>query len=130
MRESERSLLGSTRTLLETALGLLQTRIELLATEIQEEKANLLELVFCSATAFMLLSFGLLFLAMTLTVLFWDDHRLLVLGLLTGLFIASGGIALVLSIRKAKLQARIFSASVAELKKDRAALISGSSDEQ
>lgn len=122
MSESRRSLLDSTRTLLDTALGLLQTRVELLVTEIDEEKTRLLSAAVFGATALVLLSLGLIFLAITVTVLLWDDHRLLVLTLLSAAFLISGGIAIFLTIRNVRRRERPFAASLAELKKDRAAL--------
>lgn len=125
MSEPHRSLLASTRTLLDTALGLLQTRVELLATEIEEEKARLLSLAVYGAAAFVLLSLGLVFLSIAITVLLWDEHRLLVLGLLSAVFLSGGGIALLLAVRNARPRERLFEASVAELKQDRAALREG-----
>ena len=122
MSDPRRSLLDSTRTLFDTALGLLQTRIELLVTEIEEEKARLINLAVFGVAAFVLLCLGLVFLAITVTVLLWDSNRLLVLGLLSTAFLTGGGIALFLAIRNARPRERLFSASVAELKKDRATL--------
>ena len=69
----------------------------------------------------MLLSLGLVFLAITVTVLLWDSNRLLVLGLLSTAFLSGGSIALFLALRDGRPRERLFSASVAELKKDRAA---------
>ena len=122
MNDSGRSLLDSTRKLLDTALGLLQTRVELLATEIEEEKARLLSTLAFGAAAYTLLSLGVIFLALTLTVLFWDEHRLLMLTLFSGIFLSAGLIALLLSFRKAKPRERLLSATIAELKQDRTAL--------
>lgn len=122
MNEPRRSLLDSTRTLLDTALGLLQTRVELLATEFEEEKARLLSTAVFGAIAFVLLSLGLVFLAVTITVLLWDNHRLLVLALLSATFLTTGGIAMFLVVRNARSRCGLFSASLAELKHDRAAL--------
>ena len=122
MNDSRRSLLDSTRNLLDTALGLLQIRIELLATEIEEEKARLFSALAFGAAAYVLLSLGVIFLALTLTVLFWDEHRLLVLGLFSVGFLVAGLIALISAVRNAKPRERLLSATVAELKQDRAAL--------
>ena len=122
MSDPRRSLLDSTRTLLDTALGLLQTRIELLATEIEEEKARLLSMAVFGAATFVLLSLGLVFLAITVTVLLWDNNRLLVLGLLSATFLCGGGITLFLALRDGRPRERLFNSSVAEFKKDRAAL--------
>ena len=122
MNDPRRSLLDSTRNLLDTALGLLQTRIELLATEIEEEKARLLSALAFGAAAYVLLSLAVIFLALTLTVLFWDEHRLLVLGICSVGFLMAGLIALIAALRNAKPRERLLSATVAELKQDRAAL--------
>jgi uncharacterized membrane protein YqjE len=122
MDDQRRSLLDSGRSLLDTALGLLQTRIELLATEIEEEKARLLSVLAFGMAACVLLSLGVIFFALTLTVLFWDEHRLLVLGLFSGSFLLVGALALVSALRNAKPRERLLSATVAELKQDRNAL--------
>ena len=125
MNDPRSSLLGSTRKLLDTALGLLQIRIELFATEIEEEKARLLSALAFGAAASVLLSLGVIFLALTLTVLFWDEYRLLVLALLSGVFLLAGLVALVVASRNARPRERLLSATVAELKQDRAALRGG-----
>lgn len=122
MSDSRRSLLESTQTLLDTVLGLLQTRIELLATEIEEEKLRLLGMVVFGASAFVLLSLGLVFASITITVLLWDEHRLLVLALMSAFFLIGGGITLFLTLRNRGQREQLFSASLAELKQDRAAL--------
>ena len=125
MNDPRSSLLGSTRKLLDTALGLLQIRIELFATEIEEEKARLLSALAFGAAASVLLSLGVIFLALTLTVLFWDEYRLLVLALLSGVFLLAGLVALAVASRNARPRERLLSATVAELKQDRAALRGG-----
>ena len=122
MSERRRGLLDSTRNLLDTALGLLQTRVELLATEIEEEKERLVSALVFGAASFVLICVGTIFLAITLTVLLWDDHRLLVLSLLSGIFLCSGLGALIFTVRNARRRDRLFSASLAELEQDRATL--------
>jgi len=117
-----RGLFASLRGLLNTAIGLLATRLELLATEFEEEKLRLLGLVGYGAAAMLLLGTGMVFLALFLTVLFWESNRLLVLGIFTAVFLVSGGIALFMAWRCAQAQERLFSSSLAELAEDRAAL--------
>ena len=60
-----------------------------------------------------------MFFALFLTVAFWDSHRLLVLGLFTALFLVAGSAALFAAIAKARAGSGLFSASLAELAKDR-----------
>ena len=115
-------LLASLRGLLGTGLGLLQTRLELLATELEEEKLRLLGLLGYGAAALLLLGAGIVFLAIFLTVLFWDSNRLLVLGSFTAAFLIGGGVTLFMAWRCAHTRTRLFSSSVAELAEDRAAL--------
>jgi uncharacterized membrane protein YqjE len=115
-------LFASLRGLLATAVGLVHTRLELLATEFQEEKIRLLSAVAYGAAAVLLLSIGAVFLAVFLTVLFWDSNRLLVLGIGTFFLLGGGVLALTTAVRLAQSGSRLFSASLAELRRDRAGL--------
>ena len=56
-------------------------------------------------------------LTLTLVVMFWEEHRVAVLGLLTLLF-ASGAGALVWTVRRRLLRWQAFAASREQLKKD------------
>lgn len=117
-----RGLLSSLRGLLATGVATLRTRLELLATELQEEKARVLGMLAYGAAAVILLSAGVVFLAVFLTVLLWDSHRLLALGVFSALFLGAGALALALAMRLARSGSRLFAASLAELAQDRAAL--------
>jgi uncharacterized membrane protein YqjE len=115
-------LFGSLRALASTAVGLLQVRLELLATELQEEKVRLLGLAAFGTAAVFFLAAGAIFLAVFLTVLYWDEHRLLVLGLASLVFLAGGLLFALLALRAARSGSRLFAASLAELRQDKAAL--------
>jgi uncharacterized membrane protein YqjE len=115
-------LLASLKGLLGTSLGLLQNRIELLGIELAEERGHLLTLVAYGAAAFVFLGAGLVFLAVLITLLFWDTHPLLVLSLFAGAFLVAGWLALRQALCRSRIGSKIFSASLAELRKDRAAL--------
>jgi uncharacterized membrane protein YqjE len=106
------------RNLFAHSLELLQTRIELLATELEEETVRLIGLLAYGAAAFFLLGAGILFLAIFLTVLFWEDHRLLTLGILTLIFLAGGSVASFFALQTARARRRPFAASLAELAED------------
>ncbi len=101
------------------ALGILQTRLELLATEFQEEKLRLGMLLGYAAAAFFFLGFGVVLLAVFLTVLLWDSHRLLALGVFTAVFLIVGLIAALAAARIGRQGSRLFAASIAELAQDR-----------
>lgn len=113
------SLGSRLRSSIAGALGLLQTRLELLATEFQEEKLRLGALLGYAAAAFFFLGFGAMMLALLLTVLLWDSHRLLALGIFTALFLAIGILAALAAARIGRQGSRLFAASIAELAQDR-----------
>jgi uncharacterized membrane protein YqjE len=116
-----RGLFASLRGLAATAVAIVQTRLELLGTELQEEKARLLGLLAFGAAALILLAAGLVFLAVFLTVLLWDNNRLLALGVFAALFLGGGAVSLLVALRHARTPSRLFAASLAELARDRAA---------
>ena len=113
------SLGSRLRSSIAGALGLLQTRLELLATEFQEEKLRLGSLLGYAAAAFFFLGFGAVMLALFLTVLLWDSHRLLALGIFTALFLAIGILAALAAARIGRQGSRLFAASISELAQDR-----------
>lgn len=115
-------LYASLRGLIATAIGLLRTRLELLATELEEEKLRLLSIVMYGAAAIFMLGVGVVLLAIFVTVLFWDSHRLLVMGGLTAIFLLCGFGFLLLVQRQVRAGSRLFSASLAEMAQDRQAL--------
>jgi len=114
--------LSSLRALLGSSVGLLRTRLELLAIEAQEEKVRLISLLTFGAAAFVLLSFGLLFLAAFVTVLLWESHRLLALGAFTAVFLAGGIASFLALLGVVRTPSTLFVASLAELSRDQAAL--------
>ncbi|TWO81248.1 hypothetical protein CBW56_05540 [Denitratisoma oestradiolicum] len=114
--------MGSVRRLLAHGLELLQTRVELLVVEVEEERNRLLHLLALGLAGICFLAIGLAFLAAFLTVLLWDSHRLLALGVFSGLFLALAGGLLWLVVNQAGSASRPFSASLSELSRDRAAL--------
>ncbi len=113
------SLGSRLRSSIAGALGILQTRLELLATEFQEEKLRLGALLGYAAAAFFFLGFGAVMLALFLTVLLWDSHRPLALGIFTALFLAIGILAALAAARIGRQGSRLFASSIAELAQDR-----------
>lgn len=111
-------------------LGILQTRLELLATEVEEEKIRLGTLLGYAAVAFFFLGFGIILLALFLTVLLWDSHRLLALGVFTALFLAVGAIAALAAASIGRQGSRLFAASISELAQDRDMIQTGNEAEK
>lgn len=115
-------LAESLHGILDAGLQTAQTRLELLAVELQEEKLRLTALALNTVLAGLLLGFGLVFLMIFLTVLFWEEHRLLALGISTAVCIGGGLLAASNAARAFREGTKLFSASLAELARDRAAL--------
>lgn len=112
-------LLDSLTTLAATLAAMAHTRIALLSSDLEEDRAHLFALLILVLVALFCLGVGVLLAALLLVVLFWDSYRLLTLCILAGLFLTSGAAAWSLAVRKARSKPRLFSASLAELQKDR-----------
>ena len=112
------------RRLAATVIEILHTRLELLAVEVQEEELRLARIVWWGFIALFFLALAVLMLTLLIVVLFWDTHRMPVVALLAGAY-GAVGLGLGLWVR-AKLRAgsKLFSASLAELAKDRERLMS------
>lgn len=115
-------LFASLKGLFGTSLSLLENRLQLFGAELAEERLRVLSLLAYGAIAFICLGAGMVFLAMFFTVLMWDSNRLLVLGVFSALFLASGALTLVLALNRAKAGSVLFSGSLSELRRDREAL--------
>jgi uncharacterized membrane protein YqjE len=61
-------------------------------------------------------------LTMLIVVIFWDTHRLLTLGLLTGSFLVIGGGLWLKTLHALKRMPRMFEASLAEILRDHQSL--------
>lgn len=115
-------MLAALRRLVATAVGLLQTRIELIATELEEEGARLFRILVLAVAAGFFLALGVVALTFFAILLAWDNHRELAAGLLTAGYLGVGAILALGARNAAKKKTKLFSASLAELKKDREGL--------
>lgn len=112
-------LFESLKTLSASVVGIVHTRLELLSTEFAEAREHLVTLLVLVQLALFFLGVGVLLAAMLIVVAFWDSHRLLALGSLTGFFLLASGGAAWLALHKVRSQPRLFETSLAELSKDR-----------
>lgn len=119
---------SSVRGLASTVLELVQIRLELFSIEAQEEVLRVGALLVYGAVAVAFLSLGVVLLALLITVALWDTHRLLALGIFTGLFLVTGGVAAWLARERVRSGTYLFSASVEELKQDRESLRAAKED--
>ena len=116
---SEAGLMVSIKRLLSTLIAIAATRLELLANELNEERLHLGRMLLYFLCALFCFGLGIMLLMMFLVVLFWDDHRLLVLGGGTAMFLALG-VMLAFKLRNfIQSRSRLFSASLAEFSRDR-----------
>lgn len=107
------SLKGGAATLLASG----KTRLELLGNEIEEEKLRAAHLLLMAQGMMFCFGVGVVLAAALLATMFWDN-RLLVLGVLSLLFLALGGVFYTLFKRSTSRPERVFAASIAELQED------------
>jgi uncharacterized membrane protein YqjE len=112
-------LSASLKGLAGTVLTLLQVRLELLGVEAQEEVERVVGLLLWGVAAALLLSLGLGFLAVFITVALWETQRLLALGVFATLFLTLGGIATWMAYQRVRRESTLFASSLAELRQDR-----------
>jgi uncharacterized membrane protein YqjE len=111
-------IMEALRCFLGTWVAVLKTRVELIGTELEEQREWLERLVILSVAALFCLSFGVVFLTLFITMLFWAEYRQYVLGAFAGLYLAAGLWALFAARKKARNKPRMFSTTVSELEKD------------
>lgn len=119
-------LFESLKALSLSIVGIVHTRLELLSTDIAEAREHLITLLLLLQLALFFLGIGVLLLALLIVVVFWESHRLLALGGMTGLFLIAGAGTAWLAMHKSRTPPRLFDASLTELSKDRQHLGSGS----
>jgi uncharacterized membrane protein YqjE len=115
----------SLKRLISTLASIVATRLELLANELQEERLWLTQMFLYSLFAIFCFGMVLLLFTIFIVVLFWDDHRLAVLGGMCILFLLLGILMALLLRKKAHAKPKLFSASIAELDRDREQLGAG-----
>lgn len=125
MPETSPGLMGSIRQLISTLTSIVSTRLELLANELQEERLRLTQMLLYAWLALFCFGMGILLLTAFIVVLFWDDHRLAAIGALGAVFFALAALMAWLLRGKSRAGAGLFSASLAELAKDREHLDAG-----
>jgi uncharacterized membrane protein YqjE len=111
------SVLAGVRGWLLDGAELLRVRVALLGTEAAEHALDLARALFWATVAAWLLAMGVGFVAVLLTVLLWDSHRLLALAVLAVLLLALGGVAAVVA-RRTLAAIQWFEASRTELARD------------
>ena len=117
-------LFHSLAKLLATAIGIAHTRLELLTTELQEEVHRVAEIMVYAAVALISAGVGLLLLALLVIFIFWDTHRIAASIAVTAAFFLIAVVAGLVLRAKVRAKPAMLNATLAELKKDRASLMS------
>lgn len=117
-------LFASLRNLAATLIATAQTRLELLSAEVEEERLRLLQLLLTAFIALFFFALGIVMLTLAVATLFWDTHRVLVMILFAVLYLGIGAIFGLVVRSRARGKSKLFSASIAELAKDRQQLAS------
>ena len=117
-KTSSTGLFDSLTALAATLVAIAKTRLELLSTDFEEDRQHLISLLVMVLAALFFLTVGVVLATLLLVAVFWDTHRLLVLGSLAGFFLAAGVAAFAYAIHKAKAKPRLFASSLSELVKD------------
>jgi len=119
MPEAGSSLMESIKRLLSTLASIVSTRLELLANELQEERLHLTQMLVLALFTLFCFGIGVLLLTAFIVVLFWDEHRLAILGTLSVVFFALGVLTAMLLRGRMEAKSKLFSVSLAELARDR-----------
>jgi uncharacterized membrane protein YqjE len=123
-RESANSIgiFASLRRLLDTTLEIAQVRLDLLGSEVELEKRRLFSGLVWGAVAFLFWGVGLILLCGFVILLFWDGYRLAAVGVTALLFLVGGVIVMREAQQRLRSPRGMFSASLAEIDRDRSGL--------
>ena len=113
-----KGILSSLQSLVATAVAILHNRLQLLSNDLEIARTHLISTLTTLLVALFALCFGVLLLAIFVVVIFWDTHRLLALGAVTGAFLLVGAVCLWRVIKTLKTMPATFEASLAELAQD------------
>lgn len=121
---ADKGLFESLSALSATLIAMVYTRLDLLSIDLEEERAHASLQLVLALTALFFIGVGVVLVAMLLVVVYWDTHRILVLGSLAGFFLLAGLLAGGFALHKLRIKPRLFAASLSELHKDHLQLVS------
>jgi len=122
MTSPSNGLAYSVRQLFSTLLALAHNRLQLVVVELQEEKIKLVKLAIFGGVGFIAACFGIIFLALFLTVYFWESYRLVVLGGFASLFLLTSVVCVFVAKSLLSKKSALGTALLGELAKDKAVL--------
>jgi uncharacterized membrane protein YqjE len=111
-------LLGSLKGLTATLIAAAVTRLQLFSSDLAFEGVRLRRIVLLLLFAVFFLALSVLMFTLLLVVLFWDDHRIAVIGGLGVLYLAAAALLALVAQKCGAAHPRPFEATIGELKKD------------
>jgi uncharacterized membrane protein YqjE len=121
-RSRPAGVLQALRRMLATLVALVHTRLELFTTEIEEEIQRAASILLWALVALFFGSLTVMFIAVTVLIIFWDDNRILAASLVTGTFLVLTVVFALLARARLRAKPRFMGASIDELKRDRESL--------
>src|ERR1043165_673360 len=115
-------VVDAAKRMLATILALVHTRLELFTTEIEEEIHRAASILLWGLVALFFGSLTVLFIAVTVLIVFWDVNRILAASLITASFLVLTLVFALLARARVRAKPRFMAASIEELKRDREAL--------
>jgi uncharacterized membrane protein YqjE len=115
-------LMDAAKRMLATLIALVHTRLELFTTEIEEEIQRAASILMWGLVALFFGSLSVMFIAVTVLIIFWDDNRVLAASLITATFLVLTVVFALLARTRLRAKGRFMEASIEELKRDRESL--------
>ena len=112
----------SLRQALATLIEIAHVRLELIGVELEASVQHWLGVLLWSALALFSASLAILMLLLTVLIAFWDTHRLLAAGLITGLLAGTALAAMLVVRRRIRTHPPLLASTAAELRRDATAL--------
>ncbi len=116
-----RGILDSAQRIVTIMVGMIETRLRLVVVELEEEKANLFQLLLMACITLILTAFGVMGLLVVLFIAIDPAHRLMAMAITTAVVLLLAFILGAWTIGKAR-SSTLLSASRRQLKIDRALL--------
>ena len=117
-----RGLFGQLQGSLGTVIDLARVRLALLGTELELEKHRIGIGLFWGAAALLSLTVAAVLLCGFVILLLWDGYRLAAVGVLSVFFFGVGWRLMQVARQRLSAESNLFSVSLAELERDRAAV--------
>jgi len=114
--------MDSIRTALATTANLVRTRLDIISTELEEQREWLQNLILFGMAGLFFISLGLVLVTLFVVALFWETHRVAVLGGFSVLYLGVGIWAMITFRNSLHKRPKLFAATTQELAKDEAQL--------